>query len=129
MSPMSGSWAGQYQAEPYRIEMDKKEALPAWNQDDKKNGVGAGRLELIVGEAQSVRGTSTGPFGSLTVTGQVEENRLAAVVSPQDPTIQGGFRGVLLAQFDGEKAKGHLQVSSADSTVVRTAKVELSRGR
>jgi hypothetical protein len=126
-SPLAGTWSGSYRATPHRIEMDKKEALPAWAKDDQKAAVGEGKLELVIDPSGQVSGTSNGPIGELVATGRVEEGGVRATLVPRDPAAEGAFQGWLAAELAGNRIGGRIEVSSADGAVVRQASVDLGR--
>jgi hypothetical protein len=126
-SALGGTWSGSYRAEHHLIQMDKKEALPAWVKDDQKVGVGDGKLELVIDANGSVSGTSSGPLGELAVSGRAEDGMVRATLSPRDPSVEGGFQGYLMAHPARDRIAGQLEISSADGAVVRRASVELGR--
>jgi hypothetical protein len=126
---LAGTWSGVYRAVHHPVQMDKKEALPAWAKDDQKIGVGEGKLELVVGPNGSVSGTSTGALGELVVSGRAEEGIVRATLMPRDPSVEGSFQGYFVGQPVGDRIAGQLQVSSGDGAVVRRASVDLDRPR
>jgi hypothetical protein len=124
---LGGTWSGTYRAAHHLVQMDKKEALPAWAKDDQKHGVGEGKLELVIDPNGSVSGSSTGSLGDLVVSGRVEDGMVRATLVPRDPSVEGTFHGYLVAQPAGNRIQGQLQVSSGDGAVVRRAPVDLGR--
>jgi hypothetical protein len=126
---LTGSWSGVYRAEHHPVQMDRKEALPAWAKDDQKLGVGEGKLELVVDPNGSVSGTSTGPLGDLVGSGRAEEGTVRATLVPRDPSSEGAFQGTFVGRLTGDRIAGQLQVSSGDGAIVRRASVDLGRRR
>ena len=124
---LGGPWSGSYRAARHLVQMEKKEALPAWAKDDQKQGVGEGKLELVIGPNGTVSGTSSGPLGELVVSGRAEGGAVRATLVPRDPSAEGAFRGYLVAQAAGDRIQGQLQVSSGDGTLVRRASLDLGR--
>ncbi len=123
----AGTWSGTYRAAHYLVQMDKKEALPAWAKDEQKLGVGQGRLELVIDPNGSVSGTSTGPLGQLQIFGRLEDGTVRATVSPDEPTTEAAFHGFFVAELQAGRMKGELQVSTGDGAIVRRAPFELGR--
>ena len=128
-SPVAGTWAGKYQAQPHLVQMDKKEALVAWSKDDQKVGVGSGTIRLTIEPGGAVTGTSAGPLGSLVAVGLAEEGQVRLSLSPEDPAAEGGFHGVVLLSQEGKELRGRLGVSSGDGALVRDGPVELRPSR
>ena len=124
---LGGTWSGSYRAAHHLVQMDKNEALPAWAKDDQKQGVGEGKLELVIDPNGTVSGTSTGPLGELVVSGRAEDGVVRATLVPRDPSAEGSFQGYLVGRPAGDRIQGQLQVSSGDGAVVRRAPVDLGR--
>ncbi len=118
-----GAWQGSFNAELFRIELPAG-GVKEWKTDDGSKASGAGKLSLEVSADGTVSGTGTGALGELLVTGRVEGDRAALLLSPG---AEGGFHGVLLATQTPEGMKGTLNASSGDSLQVRRAEVSLTR--
>jgi hypothetical protein len=124
----AGEWTGTYEARHYLIEMSKKEgAVREWEADKGEAHSGKGELSVKIADDGSVSGSSTGPLGELTVTGEFDGQQLRLRLSPVNPEKQPTFYGTLLAERQGEVFKGRMQASSGDSLTVRDAPAKLRR--
>jgi hypothetical protein len=128
MPDAAGEWSGTYDARHYLIEMSKKEgAVREWQADKGEAHSGKGELNVRIADDGSVSGSSTGPLGELTVSGEFDGERLRLQLSPVNPEKQPAFFGNLLAERKGEVFKGRMQASSGDSLTVRDAPAQLRR--
>jgi hypothetical protein len=118
-----GAWQGVFRAELFRVETAAG-GVKEWKQDDGKVGSGEGKLTLEAASDGSVTGSSSGALGNLAVSGHVDGDRVALVLSSAEPA---GFHGVILATQTPDGMQGTLNASSGDSLQARQAKVTISR--
>ncbi len=123
-----GTWRGKYDARRHALDVAPDAGrLRAWDEDDGKQAVGVGELEVVVDATGVVTGTAKGVLGNLSVTGAVEGDsvrlRLLSPAGGDDPV----FAGYLVAERHGDQLRGVLQASSGDSALVRRAEVELQK--
>src|SRR5690606_6538730 len=75
-------------------------------------------------ETGNVSGRAEGALGTLSASGQAEEQHVRVQLTPAEP---GGFSGVLVLERAGDHAKGRLHASTGDSLNVRVSEVELEK--
>ena len=118
-----GAWQGTFDAQLFRVEVPAGGAKE-WKQDDGKKASGEGKLSFDAAPDGSVTGSATGALGDLSLSGHVDGDRAAFVLS--SPAVDG-FHGVILAAQAPEGMKGTLNASSGDSLQARQGSVTISR--
>ncbi len=120
-----GAWQGTYRAELSRLETAAG-GLKAWKEDDGSKASGEGKLSIEAAADGTVSGTASGPLGEHTVSGKVEEDRVALSLTPVDPH---GYRGVILASQRGEAIEGDLTCATGDGLSARKGAITLARAK
>jgi len=125
--PFSGSWIGRYTAKQHKVEVQNEHAREnAWQQDDGQSNSGKGTIELTLDAQGGISGKLSGPLGAMIASGELQEGRLAAQLTPQAET-PNALAGVLTGRLAEGVIRGSIQASSADSLVVRSATFELKK--
>jgi hypothetical protein len=119
----AGTFSGNYRAEVGALKAEVG-APRQWQKDDGKAAVGPGTLSVSIAEDGAVEGSAEGAFGDETLSGRVEGDVVRATLLAKSDT---SFRGTLIAAREGDGFKGSIQASSADSSTVRAASLELTR--
>jgi hypothetical protein len=118
-----GAWQGAFQAQLFRLEVPVG-GVKAWKEDDGKAASGEGKLSFDAAPDGSVTGSATGALGNLAVSGHIDGERAALVLSAAEPA---GFHGVILASQTPDGMQGTLSASSGDSLQARQGSVAISR--
>jgi hypothetical protein len=122
--------AGTYRVAKGVIEMTAADGrLPAWDQDDGQQGVGAGELTVDVAADGAARGSATGVLGDLAVHGALDGDTLRLTLAPAVPSAGAAFAGVVVASRQGEGYRGDVRVASGDSRWIRQGSIELAPRR
>ena len=118
-----GSWQGAFQAELFRLETPAG-GVKAWKDDDGKAASGEGKLSFEATPDGSITGSVTGALGNLGISGHVDGDRAALLLSAAEAA---GFHGVILASQTPDGMQGTLSASIGDSLQARQGKVTISR--
>jgi hypothetical protein len=117
----SKRYRGSFKAKKRKIAPQSTAEDDAWKRDDGKAASGPGEIDLTV-TGTDVTGTVTGPWGKLSVNGQLSSEGLAATVTPsRDPASTPGhsFEGVLTGKPAGDGLDIEMRVSSGDALLAR----------
>jgi hypothetical protein len=125
--PRVGRWTATYRAARAVVEIPPGLPAKTWQRDDGSSASGEGRIELSIDKDGQARGSAEGPLGKLALRGIVDGDSLRVGVSPQTPTEEPAFAGLLVAALAEGLFVGELRVSSGDGTIVRSAPVRLAR--
>ena len=126
-SSLAGTWEGSYDAKKASVSLPPKVKDKGLAGDNGKTAVGAGSIELFIGQNGEVRGKGRGALGACTLTGRAEEGMVRATLMPDDPRAEGAMTGVLVGALKGDAIHGELHVAGPDATLVREATIELKK--
>jgi hypothetical protein len=89
--------------------------------------VGPGSVELTVLPDGEVRGKVGGALGAGSLTGKVDGGTIRAMVRPDDPFAPNAMTGILMGERKGDTVACEMHLAGPDATVIREAKVELTK--
>lgn len=127
-SPLAGAWRGTFDAKKATVTLDMGVKEPTWSADDGKAHAGKGEVELQVAADGTIKGSLRGSLGNATVAGTAEGDTLTMTFAPKESGDSEAISGVIALKLENAKLSGDLNASSGDATIVRTAKLELTRG-
>lgn len=126
----AATWKGAFKSKPGEVTLEKEasKAIKVWTKDPGTEMIGDGAVSLQVPASKGVvSGEVTGVWGTLVVSGHLEEGAIHARLDPKDPNDQKAMTGVLNATLKGNSLEGTMRVASRNANMVREAEIKLAK--
>lgn len=124
------SYAGTYAASPsslYIPSEDKDYANVKQAKDDGSKMVGEGKLTLTVEPDGKVAGAvESGPAAPAVIDGRADDGAITGTVRRKEPG-DDGLTGSFVGKIAGDAVEGTMQLSDANASVLREAKVSAKK--
>jgi len=119
------TFAGEVTTAMGNLTMPEVEKRPFVGKNSDAAGVGPVKLKLVTHADGRVEGDATGSLGDMKVVGRSFDDMISANLVPVSPSPTS-FSGTVYGARNGKSLKGDLHAASADGTMIRSGKIDLT---